>query len=245
MILFPAIDIKDGQCVRLRQGLENEVTVFSSDPAAMAEHWERLGAGWLHLVDLDGAFSGKPVNRELVRDICSRVGIPVQLGGGIRDLDTAKAYLDAGVKRLIIGTMALENKELFARLCTEYPGKIGVSLDARDGRLKSRGWVEDTGLMIQDVVPELEEMGSAFFVYTDISRDGMQSGINMDALEKMLGLTDKPVLIAGGVSVLEDIMQIYHLVDKGLEGAITGRAIYSGSLDFQVAVDWIRQKQQT
>ncbi|WP_045214631.1 1-(5-phosphoribosyl)-5-[(5-phosphoribosylamino)methylideneamino]imidazole-4-carboxamide isomerase [Desulfonatronovibrio magnus] len=243
MIIFPAIDIKGGQCVRLRQGLENEVTVFSPDPVAMAEHWERLGAQWLHLVDLDGAFSGEPVNRELIRSICDRVQIPVQLGGGIRDISTARAYLDAGVERLIIGTMALEDKSLFADMCVEFPGKTGVSLDARDGRLKSRGWVADTGMKVEDVVPVLENFGASFFVYTDISRDGMQSGVNTDAMEKMLRLTSKPVIAAGGVSVLEDIMQIYPLASMGLEGTITGRAIYSGSLDFKTALEWVQQQQ--
>ncbi|MFP4127709.1 MAG: 1-(5-phosphoribosyl)-5-[(5-phosphoribosylamino)methylideneamino]imidazole-4-carboxamide isomerase [Desulfonatronovibrio sp.] len=244
MILFPAIDIKNGQCVRLRQGLENEVTVFSPDPCAMAEHWERLGARWLHVVDLDGAFSGEPVNRELVSAICSRVSIPVQLGGGIRDMDTAAAYFEAGVERLIIGTMALENQSLLADMCAEFPGRVGVSLDARDGLLKSRGWVADTGLRVEEVVPVLDNMGCAFFVYTDISRDGMQSGVNLDALEKVLDLTSKPVIAAGGVSVLEDIIQLYPMASKGLEGAITGRAVYSGSLDFKMAVQWVEQHGQ-
>ncbi|MFN2269144.1 MAG: 1-(5-phosphoribosyl)-5-[(5-phosphoribosylamino)methylideneamino]imidazole-4-carboxamide isomerase [Desulfonatronovibrio sp.] len=241
MILFPAIDIKGGQCVRLRQGLENEVTVFSPDPVAMAEHWERFGAKWLHIVDLDGAFSGEPVNRDLIREICTRVNIPVQLGGGIRDFDTASAYLSAGVERLIIGTLALEDKSLFADMCQEFPDKLGVSLDARDGKLKSRGWVADTGLSVEDVVPVLENFGASFFVYTDISRDGMQSGVNIEALENMLKLTSKPVIAAGGVSVIEDIQQIYPLCEKGLAGAITGRAIYSGSLDFQLAVQWLNE----
>ncbi len=242
MILFPAVDIKSGQCVRLKQGLENEVTVFSSDPVSMALRWEELGARWLHLVDLDGAFSGKPVNQGLIKDICRQVNIPVQLGGGIRDIHCAAAYIDAGVQRIIIGTMAIEDKSMFADLCMEYPGRVGVSLDARNGRLKSRGWVADTGLMMEDVVPLLESCGSSFFVYTDISRDGMQSGINLSALEKMLSLTSQPVIAAGGVSVLEDIQQIYPLSKRGLEGAITGRAIYAGSLDFQAAVHWIENQ---
>jgi phosphoribosylformimino-5-aminoimidazole carboxamide ribotide isomerase len=244
MILFPAVDIKNGQCVRLRQGLENEVTVFSQDPVAMAKHWERLGAGWLHLVDLDGAFSGKPVNQSLIQDICQSVKVPVQLGGGIRDIDIAAAYIDAGVQRLIIGTMALEDNSLFADLCIEFPGRIGVSLDAREGKLKSRGWVADTGLNLEDIVPLLDSLGSAFFVHTDISRDGMQSGVNISPLEKMLKLTAKPVIVAGGVSVLEDIKQVYPLASKGLEGVITGRAIYSGSLDFKVALQWIDEQSQ-
>ncbi len=239
MILFPAIDIKNGQCVRLRQGLENEVTVFSSDPTAMAEHWARLGASWLHLVDLDGAFSGEPVNYHLIASICDAVNIPVQLGGGIRDRGTVKAYFKAGVHRLIIGTMALEDRELFKELCREFPDKIGVSLDAMDGRLRSRGWVEDTGITVDQVLPELESMGAAFFVYTDISRDGMQSGVNISALEHVLEITNKPVIAAGGISTLEDIQEIFPLSRKGLHGVITGRAIYSGSLDLKTALRWI------
>ncbi|MFW5730111.1 MAG: 1-(5-phosphoribosyl)-5-[(5-phosphoribosylamino)methylideneamino]imidazole-4-carboxamide isomerase [Desulfonatronovibrionaceae bacterium] len=242
MILFPAIDIKNGQCVRLRQGLENQATVFSSDPAAMAEHWQRLGACWLHIVDLDGAFSGQPVNKDLIQTICSRVDVPVQLGGGIRDAETAQAYLKAGVSRIIIGTMALEDQELFQNLCEKFPGKTGVSLDAWDGKLKSRGWVTDTGVRVEDVIPVLDSLGSSFFIYTDIARDGMQSGVNIKALEKVLSLTSRPVVAAGGISVLEDVMELYPLTARGLEGAITGRAIYSGSLDFQLAAEWLREK---
>lgn len=244
MILFPAVDIKNGQCVRLKQGLENEVTVFSPDPVAMALHWESQGARWLHLVDLDGAFRGKPVNQDLIREICGKVNIPVQLGGGIRDLDTARVYINSGVSRLIIGTMALEDMSLFADLCLEYPGRIGVSLDARNGRLKSRGWVEDTGLMLEDAVPLLENMGSSFFVYTDIARDGMESGINIRSLERMLALTSSPVIAAGGVAKLEDVQQVFPFFGQGLEGAITGRAIYSGSLDFKAAVEWLSSQEQ-
>lgn len=242
MILFPAIDIKNGQCVRLRQGLEHEVTVFSQDPVAMAEHWERLGARWLHVVDLDGAFSGNPVNYNLIAAICSRVQIPVQLGGGIRDMDTASSYIRAGVHRLIIGTMALEDKDLFRGLCEKFSGRTGVSLDAREGRLRSRGWVADTGLDVKQVLPELEKLGACFFVYTDISRDGMQSGVNLPALQNVLDITDRPVIAAGGISTLEDIQEIFPLSKKGLEGVITGRAIYSGSLDFRTAVKWIEQQ---
>lgn len=242
MILFPAIDIKNGECVRLRQGLEQDVTVFSREPVAMAEHWARLGAKWLHVVDLDGAFSGEPVNYHLIANICERINIPVQLGGGIRDLETAANYFRAGVQRLIVGTMALEDQDTFRQLCSEFSGKIGVSLDARDGKLKSRGWVADTGQEVDQVIPELEKMGAAFFVYTDISRDGMQAGVNVPALEHVLEITDKPVIAAGGISTLEDIQEIFPLIRKGLHGAITGRAIYSGSLDFRSALRWVEEK---
>ncbi|MBT8762410.1 1-(5-phosphoribosyl)-5-[(5-phosphoribosylamino)methylideneamino]imidazole-4-carboxamide isomerase [Desulfohalobiaceae bacterium Ax17] len=242
MIIFPAVDIKDGQCVRLKQGLEHEVTVFSNDPVQMASHWEELGAKWLHLVDLDGAFSGRPKNFRLIEKICQTVNIPVQLGGGIRDLDIAKAYIDAGVTRIIIGTMALEDKELFAKLCALYPGQVGVSLDAENGKLKSKGWVEDTGVTIEQAIPELIRLGSAFIIFTDITRDGMQVGVNQTSLQEVLNLSSVPVIVAGGIATLEDIKKVYPLKERGLEGVITGRAIYSGSLDFKEAIEWLESQ---
>lgn len=245
MILFPAVDVKNGQCVRLRQGRADDVTVFSTDPAAMAGHWVDLGAQWLHLVDLDGAFDGRPVNFALVKSICSQVHIPVQLGGGIRDLSTAQSYLDAGVERLIIGTMALENPEGFAKLCSALPGRIGVSLDAVDGALKTKGWVADSGLDIDQVLPRLADQGASFIIYTDISRDGMHSGINVSALESLTRKTPLPVIAAGGVTRLEDVQNLYPLSSKGLEGVITGRAIYEGTLDFQAALKWIEEQKRS
>ena len=239
MILFPAVDIKNGQCVRLRQGRADDVTVFSLDPAAMARHWADLGAAWLHLVDLDGAFDGLPVNFELIQRICSQVSIPVQLGGGIRDLETARRYLDAGVRRLILGTMALERPEAFGELCVALPGRIGVSLDAVDGVLKTRGWVDDSGLTVDQVLPRLEEQGAAFIIYTDISRDGMHSGVNLTAMAELVRHTRLPVIAAGGVTKLEDVQSLFPLSTQGLEGIITGRAIYEGRLDFQEALAWI------
>ncbi|THB69873.1 MAG: 1-(5-phosphoribosyl)-5-[(5-phosphoribosylamino)methylideneamino]imidazole-4-carboxamide isomerase [Desulfovibrio sp.] len=239
MILFPAVDIKDGICVRLRQGLADQVTVFSQDPAAMARHWADLGAAWLHVVDLDGAFSGRPANFDLIKSICEQLAIPVQLGGGIRDLETAKAYIEAGVARLLIGTMALEDPGTFEQLCKALPGKIGVSLDAVDGRLKTKGWVEDSGLNVLDVAPKLKDQGASFLVYTDISRDGMQTGVNLEALEALIDATDLPVIVAGGVAVLDDLKALYPLYAKGLEGAITGRAIYENTLDFREAIEWL------
>ena len=239
MILFPAVDIKNGQCVRLRQGRADDVTVFSPDPAAMARHWADLGAAWLHLVDLDGAFDGLPVNFELIRGICAEVSIPVQLGGGIRDLATARRYLEAGVRRLIIGTMALEEPEAFGKLRAALPGRIGVSLDAVDGVLKTKGWVADSGLTVDQVLPRLEEQGAAFIIYTDISRDGMHSGVNLPAMEQLVRSTAIPVIAAGGVTRLEDIQVLHPISDQGLEGIITGRAIYEGTLDFQEALGWI------
>ncbi|TVQ97909.1 MAG: 1-(5-phosphoribosyl)-5-[(5-phosphoribosylamino)methylideneamino]imidazole-4-carboxamide isomerase [Desulfovibrionales bacterium] len=239
MILFPAVDIKNGQCVRLRQGRAEDVTVFSPDPVAMARHWADLGAAWLHLVDLDGAFDGLPVNFELIKRICAEVALPVQLGGGIRDLETARRYLEAGVRRLIIGTMALEQPDAFGTLCAAFSGRIGVSLDAVDGVLKTKGWVADSGLTVDQVLPRLKEQGAAFLIYTDISRDGMHSGVNLPAMEFLVQHTDIPVIAAGGVTRLEDVQTLFPLSAHGLEGIITGRAIYEGTLDFQEALAWI------
>lgn len=242
MILYPAIDIKDGQAVRLKQGLADQVTVFSPDPVAAAVHWLDLGAKALHVVDLDGAFSGLPKNKDLIARICSRAGVPVQLGGGIRDVATAVAYVEAGVARLLIGTMALADPDTFGALCEALPGKVGVSLDADGGRLKTKGWVEDSGLTVDDVLPRLEAQGAAFLVYTDISRDGMQTGVNIEAMEALLSKTKLPVMAAGGVAVLDDLKALYHLHAKGLEGVITGRAIYTGTLDFAEANAWLESR---
>lgn len=240
MIIFPAVDIKGGQAVRLKQGKADQETVFSSDPVAMAKKWQEQGGKWLHVIDLDGAFSGEPVNRDLIKSICSSVNMPVQLGGGIRDLETAKAYLDAGVSRLIIGTIALTEPELFGSICKAFPGQIGVSLDAEGGVLKTKGWVEDSGLTIYDVLPRLEEQGVAFIIYTDIDRDGMQTGVNLPALTKLAQTSSVPVIAAGGVATLDDIKALYPLTkEANLEGAISGKAIYTGTLDLKEASDWI------
>ncbi len=242
MILFPAVDLKDGKAVRLRRGRADDVTVFSSDPKSMALHWQAEGATFLHLVDLDGAFSGSEasINVPIVRDICASVSIPVQLGGGIRSERAARTWLDAGITRLIIGTMALEQPELFARLCREFPGRVGVSLDAEDGRLKTRGWVGESGLTVDDVLPRLAGDGAAFLVYTDIARDGMQSGVNLPALEHLARASKVPVVAAGGLASLDDVKALYPLSKTAnLEGAISGRAIYEGTLNVREAVDWI------
>lgn len=239
MILFPAVDIKDGQCVRLAQGREDAVTVFAADPVSQARYWEDQGARAMHVVDLDGAFSGKPKNFELIRDLCAAVDVPVQLGGGIRDAGIAEAYFEAGVHRLIIGTMALEDPERFADLCARWPGRIGVSLDARDGKLKTKGWVEDAGLTVEDVLPRLQADGAAFIVYTDISRDGMQSGVNVEAMAKLCDACDLPVVAAGGVTNMDDVRALAPLGPRGLEGIITGRAIYVGTLNIKDALAFL------
>ena len=240
MILFPAVDIKGGQAVRLRRGRADASTVFFDDPVAAALQWQGQGAKFLHLVDLDGAFDGVSPNRELVRRICEALAIPVQLGGGIRSEEIAARWLDAGVTRLIIGTMALEEPERFAALCHAFPGRIGVSLDAEGGRLKTRGWGGDTSLVVDDVVPRLADDGAAFLVYTDIERDGMQTGVNLPALTHLARTSSVPVIAAGGVATLADVQALYPLsVHANLEGAISGRAIYEGTLDLREAMNWI------
>lgn len=240
MIIFPAVDIQDGKAVRLRQGRAWDVTIFSPDPVAAARSWQEAGARWLHVVDLDGAFDGTPKSRAIIRAICDALDIPVQLGGGIRDQTTAKAYLDAGVQRLIIGTLALEAPDDFAALCATFPGRIGVSLDAEDGRLKTKGWVDDSGLTIDDVLPRLLADGAAFIIYTDIERDGMQTGVNVPALKHLAETSSVPVIAAGGVATLEDVRRLYPLTrSTRLQGAISGRALYEGTLDLTEAMAWI------
>ena len=232
MIIFPAVDIQDGKAVRLKQGRAHESTVFSPDPVAAAVAWRDKGARWLHVVDLDGAFDGLPKSRDIVRNICRELDIPVQLGGGIRDEQTARAYLEAGVQRLIIGTMALEQPKVFASLCKTFPGQIGVSLDAEGGRLKTKGWVADAGLSVDDVLPRLQEDGAAFIIYTDIERDGMQCGVNLTALRHLAETSTVPVIAAGGVATLADVQALYPLsTQANLQGAISGRALYEGTLD--------------
>lgn len=244
MILFPAVDIQNGKAVRLKQGRAQESTVFADDPAAAAKAWEARGARWLHVVDLDGAFDGAARSRDIVRRICRELSIPVQLGGGIRDMATAEAYLEAGVRRLIIGTLALEQPELFSALCRAFPGRIGVSLDAEGGRLKSRGWVTDTGLTVDEVLPRLLDHGAAFIIYTDIERDGMQSGVNLPALEHLARLSSVPVIAAGGVATLADVRKLYPLtLSTSLMGAVSGRALYEGTLNLEEANAWIDAQQ--
>ena len=240
MIIFPAVDIQNGKAVRLRQGRAGDSTVFSPDPVAAARHWQEQGARWLHVVDLDGAFDGLPRSRDLVRDICAALDIPVQLGGGIRSEAIARAYLDAGVQRLIIGTLALEQPDAFAALCRTFPGRIGVSIDAEGGRLKTKGWVADAGLTVDDVLPRLTGDGAAFIIYTDIERDGMQTGVNVPALTHLATVSSVPVIAAGGVATLADVQALYPLSKNArLEGAISGRALYEGTLNLQEANAWI------
>ena len=237
MLLIPAIDLKDGHCVRLKQGEMDDATVFSDDPAAMARHWVDLGARRLHLVDLNGAFAGKPKNEAAIRAIVKAVGddLPVQLGGGIRDLDTIEAYLDNGISYVIIGTAAVKNPGFLHDACTAFPGRVIVGLDAKDGKVATDGWSKITGHDVIDLAKKYEDYGVEGVIYTDIGRDGMLSGVNIEATVRLAQALRIPVIASGGITDLSDIDRLCAVEDEGVMGAITGRAIYEGTLDFAAA----------
>ena len=237
MLLIPAIDLKDGQCVRLKQGDMDQTTVFGEDPAAVARMWVDKGARRVHLVDLNGAFAGKPKNEAAIRKILKEVGseVDVQLGGGIRDLDTIERYLDAGLRYVIIGTAAVKNPGFLQDACTAFGGHIIVGLDAKDGKVATDGWSKLTGHEVVDLAKKFEDWGVESIIYTDIGRDGMLSGINIEATVKLAQALSIPVIASGGLSNLEDIRQLCEVEDEGVEGVICGRSIYSGDLDFEAA----------
>ncbi|WP_298008372.1 1-(5-phosphoribosyl)-5-[(5-phosphoribosylamino)methylideneamino]imidazole-4-carboxamide isomerase [uncultured Aquabacterium sp.] len=237
MLLIPAIDLKDGKCVRLKQGDMNDSTTFGEDPAAMARRWLDAGARRLHLVDLNGAFAGKPVNEAAIKAIIKEVGdeIPVQLGGGIRDLDTIERYLDDGLSYVIIGTAAVKNPGFLKDACSAFGGHIIVGLDAKDGKVATDGWSKLSGHEVVDLAKKFEDYGVEGVIYTDIGRDGMLSGINIEATVKLAQALTVPVIASGGLSNLADIEQLCAVEGEGVEGVICGRAIYSGDLDFALA----------
>ena len=237
MLLIPAIDLKDGKCVRLRQGDMNDATTFGEDPAAMARRWVQAGARRLHLVDLNGAFAGKPVNEPAIRAILAEVGdeIPVQLGGGIRDLDTVERYLDDGLAFVIIGTAAVKNPGFLHDACTAFGGHIIVGLDAKDGKVATDGWSKLTGHEVVDLAKKFQDYGVEGVVYTDIGRDGMLSGINIEATVRLARALTIPVIASGGLSSMADIEQLCAVEHEGIAGVICGRSIYSGELDFSAA----------
>ncbi len=237
MLIIPAIDLKDGQCVRLKQGLMEQATVFSESPAEQARHWLDQGARRLHLVDLDGAFAGKPKNQAAIKAILAELGdeIPVQLGGGIRDLDTIERCLDAGLTYVIIGTAAVKNPGFLADACVAFPGHIIVGLDAKDGKVATDGWSKLTGHDVIDLAKKYEDYGVESIIYTDIGRDGMLSGINIEATVKLAQALKIPVIASGGLSNLDDIRKLCEVEGEGVVGTIAGRAIYDGSLDFKAA----------
>ena len=237
MLIIPAIDLKDGQCVRLKQGLMDEATVFSNSPGEQAAHWLAKGARRLHVVDLNGAFAGKPKNESAIKEIVAALGdeIPVQLGGGIRDLDTIERCLDDGVSYVIIGTAAVKNPGFLRDACSAFPGQIIVGLDAKDGKVAVDGWSKLTGHDIIDLAKKCEDYGVESIIYTDIGRDGMLTGINIEATVRLAQSLRIPVIASGGLSNLDDIRNLCAVESEGVVGTIAGRAIYDGSLDFAAA----------
>ena len=231
MILFPAIDLKDGACVRLRQGEMESATVFNADPAVQALLFESQGFEWLHIVDLNGAFEGKPVNEKAVEDILHAVHIPIQLGGGIRDLDTIVMWLEKGIDRVILGTVAVRDPALVREAARDFPGCIAVGIDARDGKVAVEGWAETSEMTVIDLAREFEDAGVAAIIYTDIARDGVLAGLNLEATATLARATSIPVIASGGLASIEDVRNLLKPQYKMLEGAIVGRALYDGRID--------------
>ena len=233
MLLIPAIDLKDGHCVRLEQGDMDRATLFSEDPAAMAKHWVEQGARRLHLVDLNGAFAGKPKNESAIKSILKAVGgdIPVQLGGGIRDLETIERLLDDGLQTIIIGTAAVKNPGFLQDACVAFPGQIMVGLDAKDGKEATDGWSKLTGHEVIDLAKKYEDYGVEAIIYTDIGRDGMLGGINIEATLKLAQAVNIPVIASGGLTNMKDIDALCEIESEGVMGVIAGRAIYNGNID--------------
>lgn len=242
MLIIPAIDLKDGKCVRLRQGRMEDSTVFSDDPVAMAARWVEAGTRRLHLVDLNGAFAGEPVNGEVVTAIARAYPeLPIQIGGGIRDLDTIEHYVRAGVQYVIIGTKAVKEPEFVAEACQAFPGHVIVGLDAKNGWVATDGWAEVSGIQAADLARRFAADGVAAIVYTDIDRDGMMQGVNVEATVAMAQASSIPVIASGGITNMDDIRALKAVASKGILGAITGRAIYEGTLDVAEAQHYCDQ----
>jgi phosphoribosylformimino-5-aminoimidazole carboxamide ribotide isomerase len=234
--VIPAIDLKEGRCVRLRQGRMEDATVYGDDPVAQARRWEEAGATWLHLVDLDGAFAGAPRNLKAVTDIVNASGCRVEVGGGIRDMERVGAYLEAGVARVILGSAAVRNPDLVGEASRAFPSRVVVGIDAVRGKVAVQGWAEVTEVEATDLARRMGVMGAAAIVYTDIDRDGMQAGVNLEATREVARAAGIPVIASGGVATLEDVRALLPLVADGVTGVITGRAIYEGTLDLAEAI---------
>lgn len=236
MLIIPAIDLKDGRCVRLRQGRMDDSTVFSADPVAVAARWVEAGGRRLHLVDLNGAFAGEPVNGDIVKAIAKAFPeLPIQIGGGIRDLKTIQAYIDAGVSYAIIGTQAVKEPEFVAQACKAFPKQIIVGLDAKNGKVATDGWANISDIDVIELAKQFEQDGVSAIVYTDISRDGMMQGVNIEATQRLAQAVNIPIIASGGVTNIEDVKQLCKVKQPALFGAITGRAIYEGTLDLTEA----------
>ncbi len=234
MILYPAIDLKDGQCVRLLKGDMDKATVFGDDPAAQALTFQKAGCEWVHLVDLNGAFAGTPVNGAAVEDILKTVSVPCQLGGGIRDIDTIGMWIEKGLSRVILGTVAVEDPDLVHEAAKAFPGKIAVGLDARQGYVATRGWAEETDMRVTDLAKRFEDAGIAAIIYTDIDRDGAMGGPNIHATEELARAVSVPVIASGGVSSMDDLIALKQT--GVISGAISGRALYDGAIDLKAAI---------
>lgn len=236
MIIFPAIDLKDGQCVRLFKGDMDKATVYNTDPAAQAKAFETTGFKWLHLVDLNGAVEGKPVNDAAVSNILKSVSIPVQLGGGIRDLATIGTWLKKGINRVILGTVALKNPALVKDACKQFPGRIVVGIDARDGKVAVEGWAKTSEVRALDLALKFEDCGVSAIVYTDIDRDGTSVGLNVESTVDLAYALTTPVIASGGVSAISDLEELKREAGAGIEGVICGRALYDGRIDAKAAL---------
>ena len=236
MIFFPALDLKDGQCVRLLRGDMDQATVFNENPAAQAAEFEQRGSEWLHLVDLNGAFEGRPVNGAAVEGILGAVGIPAQLGGGIRDMETIDFWLEKGIRRVILGTVAVRDPDLVRRACARHPGRVALGIDARDGRVAVEGWAETAEITALELAQRFTEAGAAAQIYTDISRDGAMQGPNTEATLALAAAVDIPVILSGGVSSMADLEAVKAAAGDQLEGVISGRAVYDGRVDVAAAV---------
>ncbi|MEQ1711542.1 MAG: 1-(5-phosphoribosyl)-5-[(5-phosphoribosylamino)methylideneamino]imidazole-4-carboxamide isomerase [Hyphomicrobium sp.] len=240
MILFPAIDLKDGQCVRLKLGEMDQATVFNDDPAAQAASFEAQGFEYLHIVDLNGAFAGRPVNGTAVEAILARVKMPVQLGGGIRDLATIESWLAKGIRRVILGTVAVRDPALVREACRKFPGRVAVGIDAKGGKVAVEGWAESSTLGAIELAGRFEDAGVAAIIYTDIERDGILKGLNLDATAELARATSIPVIASGGLASIDDVTALMQPEYKMLEGAITGRALYDGRIDAKEALRVLR-----
>jgi len=236
MILYPAIDLKDGNCVRLLRGEMDKVTVFSNSPADQAASFEEAGFEWLHIVDLNGAFEGKPVNESAVKSILARVKMPVQLGGGIRDMDMIATWLEAGISRVILGTIALRNPVLVKEACRLFPGQVAVGIDAKGGKVAVNGWAEVSGELATDLAKKFEDVGVAAIIYTDISKDGAMEGPNFDETARLAESITTPIIASGGISSIADIARYKELESIGIEGCILGRALYEGAIKAEDAL---------
>ncbi|XSG81775.1 MAG: 1-(5-phosphoribosyl)-5-[(5-phosphoribosylamino)methylideneamino]imidazole-4-carboxamide isomerase [Methyloligella sp. ZOD6] len=241
MILFPAIDLKDGQCVRLVQGEMNKATVFNADPIAQAEQFALQGFRYLHIVDLNGAFEGKPVNGEAVEGILKAIRIPAQLGGGIRDLATIEMWLEKGVARVILGTAAVRDPDLVKEACRKFPGQVAVGIDARDGKVAIEGWAEASELSAAELAARFEDAGVTAIIYTDIARDGVLKGLNLEACKDLAEQTSIPIIASGGLASVADVERLLQPEYAMLEGAIAGRALYDGRLDVDRALELIAE----